>query len=129
MGDRRIVNADGAPEPIGPYSHAVVSGGLLFCSGQLGLDPESGELVGGSAAEEATQCLENLAVVCMGAGTDLGRAVRLTIYTTVLDEFARINDAYAAFFESDAPARAVVGVAQLPKGALVEIDAVVDCSS
>jgi 2-iminobutanoate/2-iminopropanoate deaminase len=128
MGDRRTVNADGAPEPIGPYSHAVASGGLLFCSGQLGLDPEGGELVPGSVADEATQCLRNLEAVCAEAGTALERAVRLTIYTTVMDDFAEINEAYAAFFDHDPPARAVVGVAQLPKGALVEVDAVVECS-
>jgi 2-iminobutanoate/2-iminopropanoate deaminase len=125
MADRRTVNADGAPEPIGPYSHSVVSGGLLFCSGQIGLDPKTGELVGGTVADEATQCLRNLEAVCTAAGTGLDRAVRLTIYTTVIDDFAVINDAYAGFFADDPPARAVVGVADLPKGALVEIDAVV----
>ena len=126
MGDsRRTVNAEGAPEAIGPYSHAVEAGGLLFCSGQIPLDPESSELVGDTAGEQATQCLRNLSAVCSAAGTSLDRAVRLTIYTTVLDDFAEINDAYATFFEADPPARAAVGVASLPKGALVEIDAVV----
>jgi 2-iminobutanoate/2-iminopropanoate deaminase len=126
MGDsRRTVNAEDAPEAIGPYSHAVEAGGLLFCSGQVPLDPESGDLVGETAAEQATQCLRNLAAVCAAAGTSLDRAVRLTIYTTVLGEFGTINEAYGAFFETDPPARAAVGVANLPKGALVEIDAVV----
>lgn len=129
MADRRTINADGAPEPIGPYSHSVLSGGLLFCSGQIGLDPETGELVPGTVAEEAAQCLRNLETVCAAAGTGLDRAVRLTVYTTVMDDFAEINEAYAEFFGDEPPARAVVGVAQLPKGALVEIDAVVDCSS
>ena len=124
-GTRRTVNAQDAPEAIGPYSHAVASGDLLFCSGQIPIDPESGELVGETAAEQATQCLRNLAAVCAAAGTSLDRAVRLTIYTTVLEEFATINEAYGAFFETDPPARAAVGVASLPKGALVEIDAVV----
>jgi 2-iminobutanoate/2-iminopropanoate deaminase len=122
---RRTVNAKDAPEAIGPYSHAVAAGGLLFCSGQVPLDPESGALVGETAAEQAAQCLRNLAAVCAAAGTSLDQAVRLTIYTTVLEEFGTINDAYGAFFESDPPARAAVGVASLPKGALVEIDAVV----
>jgi 2-iminobutanoate/2-iminopropanoate deaminase len=128
MGERRVVNADDAPDPIGPYNHAVATGDLLFCSGQIPLDPDSGELVGETAAEEATQCLKNLAAVCAAAGTGLDRAVRLTIYTTVLDQFAEINEAYAAFFGDDAPARAVVGVAQLPKGVRVEVDAVVALS-
>jgi 2-iminobutanoate/2-iminopropanoate deaminase len=128
MADRRTVNADGAPEPIGPYSHSVVSGGLLFCSGQIGLDPKTDELVPGTVADEATQCLRNLEAVCEAAGTGLDRAVRLTIYTTVIEQFATINEAYAAFFADDPPARAVVGVAGLPKGALVEIDAIVECA-
>lgn len=122
---RRTVEAEGAPAAIGPYSHAVAAGGLLFCSGQVPLEPESGELVGDGAAEQATRCLQNLSAVCEAAGTSLDRALRLTIYTTQLDRFAEINDAYAGFFESEPPARAAVGVAALPKGALVEIDAIV----
>ena len=129
MGEARTtVNADAAPDPVGPYSHAVAAGGLLFCSGQVGIDPESGQLVGGAAKDEAAQCLRNLAQVCEAAGTSLDRAIRLTIYTTVIEEFAEINESYGAFFESEPPARAVVGVAALPLGALVEIDAVVGLS-
>lgn len=123
--DRRTVNADGAPEAIGPYNHAVQAGGLLFCSGQIPLDPESGEMVGATAAEQATQCLKNLEAVCEAAGTSLASAARMTIFTTRLEDFAEINDAYAAFFPEDPPARAAVGVAALPKGAIVEIDAIV----
>lgn len=123
--DRRTIDAEGAPAAIGPYSHAVVAQGLLFCSGQIPLDPESGELVGESAAEQATQCLRNLEAVCSAAGTGLDRAARVTIYTTELDRFAEINEAYGEFFPADPPARAAVGVAALPKGATVEMDAVV----
>jgi 2-iminobutanoate/2-iminopropanoate deaminase len=123
--NRKPLNADGAPEAVGPYSHAVVTGDLLFCSGQIPLDPGSGELVGEGAAEQATRCLQNLEAVCEAAGAELARAVRLTIYTTQLERFAEINDAYASFFPSDPPARAAVGVAALPKGAVVEIDAIV----
>jgi 2-iminobutanoate/2-iminopropanoate deaminase len=122
---REALDANGAPEAVGPYSHAVRADGLLFCSGQVPLDPGSGELVGSSPAEQATRCLQNLQAVCEAAGTSLDRAVRLTIYTTDLDAFAEINEAYAAFFDADPPARAAVGVAQLPKGASVEIDAIV----
>ncbi|MDP9188985.1 MAG: Rid family detoxifying hydrolase [Actinomycetota bacterium] len=125
---RKTIDADGAPEAVGPYSHAVAVAageGLLFCSGQIPLDPDSGELVGETAAEQATRCLLNLEAVCAAAGTGLERAVRMTIYTTELERFAEINDAYAAFFGSDPPARAAVGDAALPKGATVEIDAIV----
>jgi 2-iminobutanoate/2-iminopropanoate deaminase len=125
MSDRKTVDAEGAPEAIGPYNHAVASGGLLFCSGQVPLDPDSGEIVGEGPAQQATRCLQNLEAVCEAAGTKLQSAVRLTIYTTQLDKFADINEAYAEFFPDDPPARAAVGVAALPKGALVEIDAIV----
>jgi 2-iminobutanoate/2-iminopropanoate deaminase len=124
-GEREAVEAPGAPPAIGPYSQAVRAAGLLFCSGQMPLDPGTGELVDGGAAEQTTQCLRNLAAVCEAAGTGLARAVRLTIYTTELGEFGAINAAYAEFFGDSPPARAAVGVAALPKGALVEIEAVV----
>lgn len=123
--EREIVAAPGAPPAVGPYSHAVAAGGLLFCSGQIPLDPSSGELVGGTPAEQTVRCLENLRAVCDAAGATLERAVRLTIYTTRLDDFAAINDAYGSFFADAPPARVAIGVAALPKGALVEIDAVV----
>jgi 2-iminobutanoate/2-iminopropanoate deaminase len=123
--DREIVQAAGAPPAIGPYSHAVRWGQTLFCSGQIPLDPASGELVGESAAEQARRCLENLAAVCEAAGTSLARALRLTIYMTDLGEFAAVNEAYSEFFASAPPARVTVGVASLPKGAYVEIEAIV----
>jgi len=124
-GSREIVQAPGAPAAIGPYSHAVSAAGLLFCSGQIPLDPVSGELVGETAAAQARRCLENLDAVCAAAGATLQRAVRLTIYMTDLAAFGEVNEVYASFFADDPPARVTVGVAQLPKGAQVEIDAVV----
>lgn len=123
--EREIVNAPGAPPAIGPYSHAVRAGGLLFCSGQIPLDRESGELVGDSAAEQARRCLENLGAVCEAAGASLARAVRMTVYMTDLSAFAEVNEVYASFFAQDPPARVAIGVAALPRGAQVEIDAVV----
>jgi 2-iminobutanoate/2-iminopropanoate deaminase len=124
--EREAIHAEGAPAAIGPYSHAVRSAGLLFCSGQIPLDPESGELVGESAAEQARQCLQNLQAVCAAAGTSLARAVRLTVYMTDLGEFASVNEVYGSFFGGeDPPARVGIGVAALPRGAQVEIDAVV----
>jgi 2-iminobutanoate/2-iminopropanoate deaminase len=129
MTDRTPVTAADAPEAIGPYSHAVQHGNLLFCSGQIALDHETGELVGGSLSAETTRCLENLAAVCRAAGTSLQRAVRLTVYTTQLDAFAEINAAYEAFFTTESPpARAAVGVVALPRTARVEIDAIVAMS-
>jgi 2-iminobutanoate/2-iminopropanoate deaminase len=125
---RESVTAMNAPAAIGPYSHAVRAGGLLFCSGQIPLDPASGELVGDTPAEQARRCLDNLAAVCEAAGTTLADAVRLTVYMTDLGAFAELNEAYAAYFQSEPPARVAIGVAALPKGAQVEIDAVVALS-
>jgi 2-iminobutanoate/2-iminopropanoate deaminase len=124
-GSREIVQAAGAPAAIGPYSHAVSAAGLLFCSGQIPLDPATGELIGETPAEQARRCLENLQAVCESAGASLQRAVRLTIYMTDLAAFAEVNEVYGGFFGDDPPARVTVGVAALPKGAQVEIDAVV----
>jgi 2-iminobutanoate/2-iminopropanoate deaminase len=123
--DRETVTAAGAPPAIGPYSHAVRAGELLFCSGQIPLDPQSGEIAGAGAGDQARRCLENLAAVCEAAGTTLARALRLTIYMTDLSAFAEVNDVYGSFFAEDPPARVTVGVAQLPRGAYVEIDAIV----
>ena len=123
--NREPVTASGAPAAIGPYVHAIASGGLLFCSGQIPLDPRTGDMVGTTAADQAGRCLENLAAVCAAAGTSLGNAVRITIYTTDMSAFASINEVYGSFFESSPPARVAIGVAALPRGAQVEMDAVV----
>src|SRR5688572_27100418 len=93
---RRTVDASGAPDAVGPYSHAVVSNGLVFCSGQVPLHPESGELVGETVGEQAKQCLENLAAVASAAGASLSDAVRCTVYLTDLNgDWAEVNEAYA----------------------------------
>lgn len=118
--------AQAAPSAVGPYSHGVVSGGLLFCSGQIPLDPSTGQLVDGGAAEQTRRCLANLAAVCEAAGASLADAVRCTVYLTDLPgDWEEVNAAYAEFFEHDPPARAAIGAAALPKGARVEIDAIV----
>ncbi|UTI66596.1 Rid family detoxifying hydrolase [Paraconexibacter antarcticus] len=122
---RHTVTALGAPGAVGPYSHGVVSDGLLFCSGQVPLDPETGELVGGTIGDRTRRCLDNLAAVCGAAGAQLADAVRLTVYTTDMGQFAAINEAYGAYFPNDPPARVAIGVAALPLGTDVEIDAVV----
>ncbi len=119
------MNASGAPAAIGPYSQAVRCGELLFCSGQIPLDPATGELAGAGAGDQAERCLLNLGAICEAAGTSLERAVRVTVYLTDLGAFAEVNERYAGFFGEDPPARVTVGVAALPRGAQVEIDAIV----
>jgi 2-iminobutanoate/2-iminopropanoate deaminase len=122
---RHPVTALGAPAAVGPYSHAVQSGGLLFCSGQVPLDPESGKLVEGSIGDQTRRCLENLQVVCAAGGASLDDAVRIGIYVTDMSTFPEVNEAYGAFFGEGPPARSTIGVASLPLGAEVEIDAIV----
>ena len=128
--ERRIIQTDQAPAAVGPYSQAlVVDAPLLFCSGQIPLDPASGELIDGGAGEQTTRCLENLEAVCNEAGTSLANAIRVGVFCTDLGgDWADVNAAYESFFSGGTPpARAAVGVAALPKGARVEIDAVVAC--
>jgi 2-iminobutanoate/2-iminopropanoate deaminase len=122
---RHPVTAQGAPAAVGPYSHAVQSGGLLFCSGQVPLDPETGKLVEGSIGDQTRRCLENLQVVCAAAGASLDDAVRLGVYVTDMGTFPEVNEAYAGFFGDGPPARSAIGVAALPLGARVEVDAIV----
>jgi 2-iminobutanoate/2-iminopropanoate deaminase len=123
---RHTVSAEGTPEAIGPYSHAVISNGLLFCSGQIPLDPYTGELIEGGVGDQTRRCLDNLAGVAESAGARLADAVRLTVYAVDLPgDWAEINEVYGSFFQRDPPARVAIGVAALPKGARVEIDAVV----
>jgi len=122
---RETVTAAGAPDAVGPYSHAVKAGGLLFISGQIPLDPESGELVGDTPPEQARRCLENLAAIAEEGGCTLAEdAVKLTVFLTDIGAFADVNEVYAEFFNDQPPARVAYAVAALPKGAQVEIDAI-----
>jgi 2-iminobutanoate/2-iminopropanoate deaminase len=124
--DRQAITAPGAPAAVGPYSHAVRTGDLLFCSGQVALDPETNELRGDTAAEQARVALENLQAVCEAGGTSLDRAIRCTVYfIDIASDFAAVNEVYAEFFGGEPPARVGIGVAGLPKNALIEIDAIV----
>jgi 2-iminobutanoate/2-iminopropanoate deaminase len=125
MAERKTIKAMGAPEAAGPYSHAVAHGGVLYCSGQVPIDPDTGKLVEEGPSEQAKQCLENLEVVCAAAETSLARALMLSVFVTDLSAGGEINAAYAEHFGSDPPARAMVEVAGLPLGAGVEIAAVV----
>ena len=126
---RETIHAPAAPAAIGPYSHAVRAGSLLFCSGQIPLDPTTGELVGETPAEQARQCLLNLTAVCEAAGASLADAVRLTVYMTDLSAFAAVGEVYTGFFSDAPPARVALGVAALPRGAQVEIDAIVSLAA
>ena len=122
---RETITAAGAPDAVGPYSHAVKAGGLLFISGQIPLDPATNEITGDTAADQARQCLENLATIAAAAGTELGQAVKLTVLLTNMGDFADVNDVYAGYFPDDPPARVAYQVGALPKNARVEIDAIV----
>lgn len=117
------VRSDDAPEPVGAYSQAVESGGLLFMSGQIGLDPVSGQLVEGLEGQ-ARRALSNLRAVLSAAGSCMQDVVKVTIYLTDMADFAKVNGIYADFFAPPYPARAVVEVSALPKGAVVEIEAI-----
>ncbi|MDX1600086.1 MAG: RidA family protein [Anaerolineales bacterium] len=121
---REVVIASSAPQPIGPYSVGVRWGGLMFTSGAIGTDPESGELVGGGIAAETRQALENLSQVLNAGGSSLDRVVKTTVFLDDLQDYAAMNEVYAEFFSQDPPARSAVEVAQLPKGAAVEIEAI-----
>jgi 2-iminobutanoate/2-iminopropanoate deaminase len=126
MPQRQSVSTDGAPAAIGPYSQAMRTGDLLFCSGQIPLEPSTGELVKDDIEGQAQRCLENLSAVAEAAGGSLANAVRCTVYLTDMNDFARVNEVYGEFFaDDDPPARVAVAAAALPKGADVEIDAIV----
>jgi 2-iminobutanoate/2-iminopropanoate deaminase len=126
MALRTPISTDKAPAAIGPYSQAIRTGSLLFCSGQVPLDPSTGELINEDVEGQARRCLENLSAVCEEAGASLSQAVRCTVYLADMGDFARVNDAYAEFFGSDdPPARVAIAAAGLPKGADIEIDAIV----
>ena len=118
------ITAEGAPRVLGPYAQAVAVGDLVFCAGQVGLDPASGRLVPGGVEAETARVLENLAAVLAAAALGLGDIVKTTVYLVDLGEFAAMNAVYGRYFSPPYPARATVGVAALPAGARVEIEAV-----
>jgi 2-iminobutanoate/2-iminopropanoate deaminase len=122
MNERKVVVSPDAPKPIGPYSQAIEAGDFLFCSGQIPLDPKTGQLVEGNISTQAKRILDNFQAILMAAGTDLKNAVKLTVYLTDLDDFEALNKVLAETFSSAPPARAVVQVAALPKKASIEMD-------
>jgi 2-iminobutanoate/2-iminopropanoate deaminase len=121
---KKVIVAEKAPKAIGPYSHAVQSGGFIFTSGQLGMDPTAGILVEGGVEAEARQALINLRAVLEAAGCDLTHVVKTVVFLKDINDFARVNAIYAEFFTEKPPARSAVQVAALPKGGLIEIEAV-----
>ena len=124
MTERRIVRTEGAPGAIGPYSQAVVAGGFVYASGQIPLDPATGQFVEGGVREQTRQVLKNLSEVLGAAGSSLGRVVKTTVFLADMNDFAAMNEAYAEFFAEEPPARSTVQAARLPRDARVEIDVV-----
>jgi 2-iminobutanoate/2-iminopropanoate deaminase len=124
MSDRTVITSGGAPAAIGPYSQAVLAGGFVFVSGQIPLDPATGQLVDGGAAAQAERALASLRAVLEAAGSGLHRVVKTTIFLADLADFAEVNAVYARFFPAEPPARATVQVGALPRGAAIEIEAV-----
>ena len=122
----RVIQTPKAPQAIGPYSQAVEvnAGRMLFLSGQIPLNPQSGQLVSGDIAEETRQVMENLGAVLAAAGLTFSHVVRCGIFLVDLDDFSRVNEVYARYFPDSPPARATVQVSALPRGARVEIDAI-----
>ncbi len=121
----KAVSTDKAPAAIGPYSQAIVANGLVFVSGQLPIDPATGEFVSNDAVEQCRQSLRNIAAIAASVGADLSKVVKTTVLLKDLGQFAAINAAYAEFFPGVAPARTTFEASALPKGALVEIDAII----
>lgn len=121
---RQIVSTEHAPKAIGPYSQAILANGFVFCSGQLGLDPATGDMVSGDVKMQAHQAMRNIMGVLEAAGTDLEHVVKTTIFLSAISDFAAVNEVYASYFKAAPPARSTVGGLQLPKGGLVEIEMV-----
>jgi 2-iminobutanoate/2-iminopropanoate deaminase len=124
MTDRRSVHTDGAPAAIGPYSQAIVSGGFVFTAGQIALIPDTMEFVEGGVEEQAHRALKNLTAVLEAAGSSMKDVVKTTLYLADMADFVAVNEIYAGYFQEPFPARSAVQAAKLPKGGLVEIDAI-----
>ena len=124
MSCHQAISTPLAPAALGPYSQAVKAGGMIFVSGQLGLDPASGAFAGATAPEQARRALENVRTILKAAGSDMGDVVKVTVYLADLEAFSEVNKVYGEFFREPWPARACIQVARLPKNALVEVDAV-----
>ncbi len=121
---KQVIATPDAPSAIGPYSQAITAGSMIFCSGQIPLDPQTGQLVQGGIAEQTRRVLRNLAATLKAAGVGLEQVVKTTVFLIDLREFAEMNSVYETFFSTEPPARSTVEVRALPRGARVEIEAV-----
>lgn len=121
---KEVVHSDGAPKAIGPYSQGVSANGMVFTSGQIPVDPETGKLVEGGIREQTVRVMENLSAVLTAAGTGMQHVVKSTVYLADIGDFAPFNETYATYFPGDPPARSTFQVAALPLGAKLEIDMV-----
>jgi len=121
---REIISTEKAPGAIGPYSQAIKTGGMVFCSGQIPIDPATGEFVSNDVVEQTEQVLKNLSAVLEAAGTNLGNVVKTTVFLADMGDFAAMNEVYGRYFSENKPARATVQAAALPKDARVEIDCI-----
>ena len=121
---KQVIHPDKAPAAIGPYSQAIQIGQLLFTSGQVPIDPETGAIVEGGIQEQARQSLNNIKAILNAAGTNMGAVVKTTVFLQDMNDFAAMNEVYAQFFQEPYPARSAVQVARLPKDVLVEIEAI-----
>ena len=119
-----IVSTERAPKAIGPYSQAVVNGGLVYCSGQIPLDPQTGNIVEGGITEQTRRVMENLNAVLQAAGSSMNQVVKATVFHTNIGDFSAMNEVYSEYLGNTKPARSTVAVAQLPRNALIEIDLV-----
>jgi 2-iminobutanoate/2-iminopropanoate deaminase len=124
FGKKDVISSPNAPKAVGPYSAAIKTGSFVFMSGQLGLDPQSGSLVEGGVEAQTKQALTNLQSVLQSNGLDMEAIVKTTVFLQDMGDFAKMNAVYAEFFKSDPPARSTIEVAALPKGGLVEIEAI-----
>lgn len=124
MAERKRISTESAPGAIGPYSQAIAASGMVFCSGQVALDPATGQLVAGGIREQTCRALDNLAAVLEAAGSSLKRAVRCTVFLADLADFQGMNEVYASYFGDPPPSRSTVQVARLPRDAKVEIDVI-----
>ncbi len=121
---KKIISTNEAPGAIGPYSQAVRSGSFLFCSGQIPLDPKSGQIVSGDIAVQTRRVLDNVAAVLRAEGLTFDNVVKTTIFLTDLGDFQTVNEVYSSYFKQDPPARSTVQVSALPKGAKIEVEAI-----
>jgi 2-iminobutanoate/2-iminopropanoate deaminase len=121
---KKIVKTEGAPAPVGPYNQAIIAGNLIFTAGQIPMDPYTGELEMGDIKKQTDRVLQNIKAVLEAGGSNLSRVIKCTVFLKSMDDFSAMNEVYAKYFETEAPARSAVEVSRLPKDVLVEIECI-----